>query len=75
MVGCYEHDNEPYCSIKGGEFLDWLCILSAAQEERWCMEFVSGEKKYFFFSPYAIVVLVPEDLTQGDIYKANAIYN
>jgi len=30
VAGSYEHSNEPFGSIKGGEFLDYLCILSAS---------------------------------------------
>jgi hypothetical protein len=32
MAGSFEHDNEPSGSIKDGEFIDLLSVLSASQE-------------------------------------------
>jgi hypothetical protein len=31
-LGSCEYSNDLYGSIKGGEFLDWLNVLSASQE-------------------------------------------
>jgi hypothetical protein len=39
VAGSCEHDNEPSCSIKCGEFLDCLSVLIASQEGLCFMEF------------------------------------
>jgi hypothetical protein len=45
VVGSCEHGNEPSCSIKCGEFLDYLSVLLASQEGLCSMELVS----YLYF--------------------------
>jgi hypothetical protein len=42
VAGSCEHGNEPSCSIKFGEFLDYLSVLSASQEGLCSMELVSS---------------------------------
>jgi hypothetical protein len=41
VEGSCEHGNELSVSTKGGEFLDWLSVLSASQEGLCSMELVS----------------------------------
>jgi hypothetical protein len=38
VAGCCEHGDEPSGSIKCGEFLDYLSVLLASQEELCSME-------------------------------------
>jgi hypothetical protein len=38
VAGSCDHFNRPSGSIKGGEFLDYLSVLLASQEELCCME-------------------------------------
>jgi hypothetical protein len=41
VAGYFEHGNEPSGSIKGGEFIDYLGVLSASQEGLCSMLLVS----------------------------------
>jgi hypothetical protein len=40
VAGSCEHGNEPSGSIKCGEFLDWLSVLLASEEELCFLELV-----------------------------------
>jgi hypothetical protein len=44
VAGFCEHGNEPFVSIKGGEFLEYLSVLLASQEGLCFMQLASFDK-------------------------------